>query len=51
MKEQKANAIINSQLPLEYKKKRADIYIQNVGTPEQMFTEALKKLNKLMKKK
>ena len=33
------------------KKQKADIYVENNGTPEEMFTKTLQKLNKILGKK
>lgn len=35
-------------MPLSEKKKKADIYIENSGTPNEMFNNTLKKLNKIL---
>ena len=35
-------------MPLNEKKRRADIYVENNGTPEQMFTKTLKFVNKIL---
>jgi hypothetical protein len=35
-------------MPLELKKKKSDIYIENCTTPEDMFTNTLKRLNKVL---
>ncbi len=35
-------------MPLQLKKKKADIYIDNNSTPDEMFTNTLKKLNKIL---
>ncbi len=46
--ENEARARIASQMPLELKKKKADIYVENTSTPEEMFASTLKKLNKIL---
>jgi dephospho-CoA kinase len=46
--EDEARARIASQMPLELKKKKADIYVENNSTPDEMFTNTLKKLNKIL---
>jgi dephospho-CoA kinase len=48
MNEEDARARIASQMPLELKKKKADIYVENTTTPDEMFTNTLKKLNKIL---
>jgi dephospho-CoA kinase len=48
MTEDEARARIGSQMPIELKKKKADIYVENTSTPDEMFTNTLKKLNKIL---
>jgi dephospho-CoA kinase len=38
-------------MPLDLKRKKADIYVENTGTPEDMFANVLRKLNKVLGKK
>jgi dephospho-CoA kinase len=51
LSEEEAKNRVKSQMPLEVKKKKAEIYVENNGTPEEMFTKTLQKLNKIIGKK
>jgi len=35
-------------MPLSEKRKRADVYVENNGTAEEMFTKTLRFINKIM---
>lgn len=48
MTEEQASLRIKSQMPLAEKKKRADVYVQNNGSPEEMFTKTLRFVNKIL---
>ena len=49
MNEEEAKIRIDSQMPLKIKKQLCDIYVENEGTPEEMFVKTLKDLNKILK--
>jgi dephospho-CoA kinase len=48
MTEDEAKLRIGSQMPLSLKKKLADVYVDNNGTPEEMFGKTLKFVNKIL---
>jgi hypothetical protein len=35
-------------MPMDIKRKKADIYVENTSTPDEMFTTVLRKLNKIL---
>jgi dephospho-CoA kinase len=46
--EAEARGRINSQMPLSIKKSKADVYVENSTTPEDMFSNVMRKLNKIL---